>query len=266
MDPSVDSDGAALPDLTIFIASINTASATELCIRSINRYTRRETYTLRVGDCGSTDDSLPRLMRLLHDGFIDDVSLAPNGRLHGEWLDYWTNNCQTRFAVVVDSDVEILHSEWLDVLVSTALDSNAAIVCSELIQEVPNYVDHTGVTRRLAPRPSAWMMLLDVARCRGRSSWLWALEEDPSIPELRWSLDVGAQLTRDLKAAGERVVVTPPGFEKTFRHFGGLSWTQTTRIGGWKFRAKLLKVKLLTFFVYARLKWFKMSVRQKRAQ
>lgn len=265
MGPSVDNDGAVRPDVTIFIASINTASATELCIRSINRYTPRETYTLCVGDCGSTDDSLPRLMQLLRDGLVNDVSLAPHGRLHGAWLDYWTNTCDTRFAVMVDSDVEILRPGWLDTLIRTALDTGAAIVCSELVEEVPNYVDHTGVTRRIASRPSAWMMLLDVAKCRGRSSWLWAIVDDSTIPEKRWSLDVGAQLMRDLSAAGERVVAAPLDFRNSFRHFGGLSWTQTTRIGGWRHRAKLLKVRLLSLSVYVKLKWLKVSVKRQQA-
>src|ERR1017187_6837645 len=131
MKSSLDNDNATLPDVTIFIASINTASATELCIRSIHRYTPKGTYTLCVGDCGSTDGSLPRLMKLLHDDFIDDVVLAPRGRSHGSWLDYWTSTCVTRFAVMIDSDVEILQPYWLDALVKTARGTDAAIVCSE---------------------------------------------------------------------------------------------------------------------------------------
>jgi glycosyltransferase involved in cell wall biosynthesis len=247
------------PEVTIYIASINTASATELCIRSINRHTPRNEYTLCVGDCGSTDDSLPRLMKLLRAGLIDDVSLAPRGRLHGAWLDHWTQSCVTQFAVIVDSDVEILKPDWLDTLVETARETDAAIVCSELIDEVPNYVDHTGVARRLARRPSAWMMLLNVAKCRGRSSWLFAMEDDQNIPEKQWGLDIGAQLMRDLTSAGELIVVAPAGHENSFRHFGGLSWMKmkTRRVSGWRFRAGLLKMRMLSLYVYVRLKWVK---------
>ena len=248
-----------LPDVTIYVASINTSSATELCVRSIVRYTPKGTYTLCVGDCGSTDATLPRLMRLLHQGLIDDVEVAPRGRTHGSWLDLWTNTCATRFAVVVDSDVEILRQDWLEVLVSPARAADAAIVCSEVLDEVPNYIDQTGVARRLAPRPSAWMMLVDVGKCRGLSSWQFAMESDPDIPEKQWGLDTGAQLMRMLKLAGEDVVVTPPEFQGYFRHFGGLSWIKMTPSNGWKYRASLFKVRLLNLFVLVRLNWLKAS-------
>ncbi len=264
MSLPVDSETSASPEVTIFIASINTASVTELCIRSINRYTRKESYSLCVGDCGSTDGSLPRLMKLLREGLIDDVALAPRGRFHGEWLDEWTKTCRTRFAVVVDSDVEILQPGWLESLVKTARETGAAIVCSEMIEEIPHYVDHTGVARRLARRPSVWMILLDVAKCRGRSSWLFSMEDDPTIPEKQWGLDIGAQLMRDLHAAGEQVVVAPPGFQKLFRHYGGLSWIKTVRIKGWKYRASRLRVRFLSLYVYLRLNWLKVAGRQTR--
>jgi hypothetical protein len=108
------------------------------------------------------------------------------------------------------------------------------------------------------------MMLLDVTKCRGRSSWLFAMEDDPSIPEKQWGLDIGAQLMRDLNSAGERVVVAPPGLHSSFRHFGGLSWIKATRIKGWKYQASLLQVRLLSLYVFMRLNWLKLSGRQKR--
>jgi hypothetical protein len=262
---SAERDGhkGASSEVTIFVASINTASATELCVRSIARHTPRSTYKLCIGDCGSVDRSLPRLMELVREGLVDDVSLAAHGRLHGAWLDHWTETCPTKYAAIVDSDVEILQSSWLDTLLNTARDTDAAIVCSELVEEVPNYVDHTGVARRLARRPSAWMMLLDVNKCRDRSSWLFAMEDDPSIPEKQWGLDIGAQLMRNLESAGERVVVAAPDFQKSFRHFGGLSWIKTRRIKGWRYRASLLKVRLLSIYVFLRLRWLKAVDRQK---
>jgi hypothetical protein len=166
---------------------------------------------------------------------------------------------------MVDSDVEILDPRWLEVLVKTAKDTEAAIVCAEFVDEVPNYVDHTGVARRLARRPSAWMMLLDVAKCRGRASWQFAMEDDPNIPEKQWGLDTGAQLMRELIAAGEQVAVAPPVFGKYFRHFGGLSWVKRTRSKGWKYRASLLKVRMLNVYVVVRLNWLKRTDSRKAA-
>ena len=251
------------PDVTIYIASINTASATELCIRSIARYTPRSDYTLCVGDCGSTDASLPGLMKLMREDLVDDVQLAARGRSHGAWLDLWTDSCPTRFAVMVDSDVEILQTGWLEQLTKTARESGAAIVCSELVEEIPGYVDYTGVPRRLARRPSAWMMLLDVSKCRGRGSWQFAMQEDLSIPEKQWGLDTGALVLRELIASGEQVVVAPVTFHKSFRHFGGLSWVKVSPSKGWKYRSSLVKVRLLNSYVKLRLKRLKVNARRR---
>jgi hypothetical protein len=201
-------------------------------------------------------------MELLHQGFIDDVLLAPRGRSHGAWLDFWTSTCVTRYAVMIDSDVEILQPNWLETLLQAARSTDAAIVCSEVLDEVPNYVDHTGVARRLARRPSAWMMLLDVSKCRGRASWQFAMNDDPGIPEKQWGLDTGALLMRELVSLGERVEAVTPEFQKCFQHFGGLSWVKRTRSKGWKYRANLLKVRLLSLYVFARLTWLKVGARR----
>ncbi len=195
-------------------------------------------------------------MAMVHEHLIDEVMLAANGRSHGAWLDLWTNTCPTHYAAMVDSDVEILGSDWLDVLLNTARDSDAAIVCAEIIEEVPQYVDYTGVARRLARRPSAWMMLVDIAKCRERASWQFSIEDDPSIPEQQWALDTGAQLMRSLDLAGERVIAAP-AIHGCFRHYGGLSWVKMTPPRGWRHRAHRLKVGLLNLYLFARLKRMK---------
>ncbi len=246
-------DSAASPEVTIYIASINTASATELCIRSISRYTDRSTYLLSVGDCGSIDKSLPRLMKMAHEDLIDNIALAPNGRTHGEWLDLWTSTCTSRFALMIDSDIEIRETNWMNVLVRTANDTGAAIVCAEFVDEVPNCLDSKGLPIRLARRPSAWMMLVDVAKCRGRASWQFAVEEDTSIPERKWAFDTGALLMRTLSLAGEEVAAAPRSFLDSFRHFGGLSWVKRAHSKDWRHRAHLIKVRLLNAYVFFRL-------------
>ena len=239
--------------VNIYIASINTARSTELCVRSIIRNTPRSSITINIGDCGSTDSTLPRLMKMLRKGLIDDIVIEPRGRSHGSWLDLWTNTCPTQYAAIVDSDIEILKPSWLETLISTAQDTNAAIVCAEVLDEIPNYVDYTGVPRRLARRPSAWMMLVDVEKCRGRGSWGFAMEDDQRIPEGLWGLDTGALLLRQLESDGESVVAAPDEFVRSFRHFGGLSWVKMTHSKAWRHRASLVKVRILNSYIYFRL-------------
>jgi hypothetical protein len=132
-------------------------------------------------------------------------------------------------------------------------DRNAAIVCAEFVDEVPNCLDRKGLPIRLARRPSAWMMLVDVVRCRDRASWQFAVDEDASIPEGKWAFDTGALLLRALNLAGEEVAAAPRSFLDSFRHFGGLSWVKRAPSKDWRHRAHLIKVRLLNVYVFSRL-------------
>lgn len=239
--------------VTIYVASINTARSTELCIRSIARYTKRDRYRLHIGDGGSTDMSLPMIVSMLRRGVVDNLELAPRGRSHGDWLDLWTAQSPTRYAAFVDSDIEILSPSWLKCLVDCASQSKAAVVCAEILPEIERYVDHTGVGRRLAARPSAWMVLVDTERCRGRASWKFAIEAEPSVPDRQVGFDTGARLMRDLEDACEVVVEAPEGFCRMFRHYGGMSWVKTTKRSGWRSYGKFVKVSLFEVVVRFRL-------------
>src|ERR1039458_5148802 len=131
-----------------------------------------------------------------------------------------------RMALMIDSDVEIRIANCMNVFLPTADDTEAAIVRAEFVDEVPYCLDHKGLPIRLARRPSAWMMLVNVAKCRDRASSQFAVSDDTSIPEKLWAIDTGAQLMRTLSSAGEEVVATPASFLDSFRHFGGLSWVK----------------------------------------
>lgn len=242
------------PVVTICIASLNTAAATELCLRSIDRHTGDVSYAVNVADCGSTDRSLPMLVHAAKAGLLDKLEVEPLGRSHGEWLDHWTASVSTPYAAFVDSDIEILQDGWLSLLLETAKASGAAIVCSEILAEVPDYVDHTGVPRRLASRPSPWMALMDTSMCRGLASWQFTMLDDAGIPEGWWGLDTGAALLRDLQSKGKIVVTAPESFGSTFRHFGALSWGRQIKISGnWRLNGVFLKVLLRRLLVSWRL-------------
>ena len=83
------------------------------------------------------------------------------------------------------------------------------------------------------------------------------MDIDPNIPEQQWALDTDAQLMRALNLAGETVVAAPTAIQRSFRHYGGLSWVKMTRSRGWRHRAHRLKVRLLDVYLFARLKRMK---------
>jgi len=68
--------------VSVCIASLNTAQATELCVRSARRLAGYP-LTIQVGDCGSSDGSLDMLRNF---GAMECLSLevAPSGRYRTE--------------------------------------------------------------------------------------------------------------------------------------------------------------------------------------
>ena len=164
-----------LPLVTIAIASVNTAPATELCLRSLAAYDAGVPYRLVIGDCGSTDGSLPMLMSRVQSGQIASIELAPHGRRHAEWIDHWVSECPTTYLLMLDSDVEIRveirRDGWLAGMVATAEASETAMCMASLLPENPDYTDPDGRAVRLGQRPSMHCVLLQVASLRklGRS-------------------------------------------------------------------------------------------------
>lgn len=215
----------AAPDVQVYVASLNTKAATELCLRSMRHYAGHD-FDLMVGDGGSTDGSLDLLRGFESRGWLT-LDVAPGGRKHWEWIDQWIVECPARFAVFVDSDVEFLQPGWLQKMVAAAVADDAALVCGQMLGTAPHFRHPvTGTTRTVMGRPAPWLLLLDVAALRGRVdvSFRYVEEDDANAEGGRIAHDVGGAYFVALQAAGLGSVTLPDAYRKKFRHFGGLSW------------------------------------------
>jgi len=230
-------------DVRVHIASIDTAAATELAVRS-SRVFAGEPFELVVGDGGSTDGSVEMLRQLEQQGLLSFEGTA-DGRSHAEWLDDWVERCDRRYAVFVDSDVEFLRHGWLADMVRVADETSAALVCAELLEGNPHYIHPiTGDEARLEKRPSPWLVLVDPASVRATSaSFAYMSEDDPAAPGGAIAYDVGADLFRRLEGAGLHCAVMPTEFRKKYRHFGGLSWKPLRGRYGFRQAKKIATVR-----------------------
>ena len=207
----------------MYVASIDTAAATELCVRTMRQFAGHP-FDLTVGDGGSTDGSLELLRELEARGWPElEVSSGP--RLHAQWLDDWLVRCDARFAVFVDSDVEFRESDWLADLVDTAVRERAAIVCAEECPEQPSFVEPVaGRTVRLAARPAPWLLLVDVAETASlRVGFGFRWERSDRVPEGLIAHDVGATLWHAAQAAGMRTARMPDAYRAKYVHYAGMS-------------------------------------------
>ena len=202
-------------DTTIYVATINTAWNTELCIRSIDVRHSGHPYQVVVGDCGSTDRTLPMLVKMLKRGLVDDVELAPRGRRHAAWIDHWLSTCSTDYMVLLDSDVEIREDGWLADLHRTRSLHGAAFVTAAMEAE---RTEPTKPGIMMSRRPTVYCMLIDVAKVRavGRSFEEWY---DSPV-----GYDVAAWVFRGLVEAEIPYAVMPEGWLPSIKHYEAMSY------------------------------------------
>ncbi len=218
--------------VTAYVANLDTARATELCIRSMRRFAGMP-FDLVVGDCGSTDGSLAMLDRF-HDAGWLELQVAPRGRGHADWLSGWLTSCPTRYALFSDSDVEFTGDHWLRDMVDTAAATGAAIVCGRMQHGSECYVHPvTRAERRLAPRPTAWLLMIDAEQVRGRvePSFEYTEVEDFNAFGGKIAYDTGAWYFKQLCDAGLTWAEMPVSWQGKYHHFGGLTWLGPRRSG-----------------------------------
>jgi hypothetical protein len=183
-------------------------------------------FQLVVGDGGSTDGTLDMLRSFERAGRLT-VELAPGGRSHTDWLDKWIAECPTHYAVFSDSDVEFRRAGWLAAMVVAAHRERAALVATRI--QARGGVDYrhpkTGAARVLAERPEPWLMLLDVQQIRGVVTTSFRYRDEPKADGTgKVGFDTAAAFFRDLKAAGLSYVELPREFQRSYRHYGSMSW------------------------------------------
>jgi hypothetical protein len=215
---------AELPPVAVYIASFNTAQNTELCIRSLHRFADHP-FSLTVGDSGSFDGSAELLLALQRAGWLQ-LELSPRKRTHAEWLDEWLSRCETRWAALIDSDIEFRREPWLSPLVAAGEETDAALVCTEILSEVQEAVEP--VDRRvvrLAARPAPWLLFADVPRIRELGvGFSFHAVETAAVPEGLIAYDVGALVFRELQARKLPWIEMPRRYRLRFIHYGGMSW------------------------------------------
>jgi glycosyltransferase involved in cell wall biosynthesis len=202
-------------DTTIYVASINTAWNTELCLRSLDVRDSGHPYRVVVGDCGSTDRTLPMLVKMLKRGVVDDIELAPRGRTHAGWIDHWLSTCSSDYMVLLDSDVEIRKDNWLTDLHRARALHDAAFVTAAMEAE---RLEPTKPGVMMAGRPTVYCMLIDVGKVRGVGR---SFEEWYDGPV---GYDVAAWVFLGLVQAKIPYVVMPESWLPSVKHYEAMSY------------------------------------------
>lgn len=210
----------ALPLLTVYVASWNTAQYTELCVRSLHRYADAP-FHLVVGDSDSRDGSAEMLQALADQGWLE-LDGSPVRLEHTHWLDHWLASTEAEHVAFCDSDMQFLRSGYLSRLARAARDG-AAMASAEVLRG-GHYEDWRGETH-LMPRPAPWLMLAHAPSLRSlQTSFRMTTEPANEYPEGQKTYDIGSKLYHAVIEAGMSYETLGWRFRRSYRHFGGASW------------------------------------------
>jgi glycosyltransferase involved in cell wall biosynthesis len=149
---------------TLCIANYKTLDITQLCLRSIRKFTKYP-YKVIVVDNDSGDGSLEYLKRLSWIHLIERSTgndpPGSGGYAHAAAMDVGLASCNTEFFVTMHSDVFVKKNNWLDELISY-FDGDETIACvgSGKIELTPQWhiilkksTDFRTVVRKLFRQP-----------------------------------------------------------------------------------------------------------------
>lgn len=156
-------DSLAGPQVAILIPHFRTLQLTQLCLRSLRKYTDPARIQVIVIDNGSKDASTEYLRRL---SWITLIEREPDSgesvaEAHSRALDLGMTRVTAAYVISLHTDTIVISSRWLDYLLEQiATDPQVAGVGSWKLEFKPWY-------RRFAKRlESTWLTMLPASRKR----------------------------------------------------------------------------------------------------
>ena len=210
-------------DITVHVASWNTASATELCLRTMRRHAGHP-FALAVGDGGSTDGSLAMLRDFAQRGWLELEVRA--GRSHADWLDSWRRDARSRYLVFADSDMDFRRPGWLSGLAQRRRETGAALVALDVKPMTTGLREPvSGRLVRLMPAPTTWLFMIDTFQLGDISESMAPRSVDTEkVPEGCILYDTAAGFLEQVHDRGLRVVTMPRRYQRRVKHYGSLTW------------------------------------------
>jgi glycosyltransferase involved in cell wall biosynthesis len=211
------------PRVEVFVASLNTCTATELAIRSL-RALDRSTYEIVVGDGGSSDGSVAMLTRLQARGWVRLYARSDKWG-HHDWIEWRIAHSEADYVVFCDSDIEFRAGHAIRDLVATAAGCGAAMVASEFCRAGPGVEPVSGAAIHMAERPGVWLFLVAPSAVREiATSFAFRLEPVGASGSPAVAYDTGADWFRELVRRDIPWASMSGLFTRRYRHHSGLTW------------------------------------------
>ncbi len=217
----------------ILVTNRNSREAIQLCVESVRAYTHPGDYALIVyDDCSDNDLDLPYLREAQGKGWLRLIEGRARA-LHGGALNVLLNEISVAdYAVLLDCDIEIKRSGWLDDLLALIADDPLAI---GVVNCLPAKIRGPGTW--VAPFGEWWFGALNMRAYRDGMAVDWRpviLNDKGTITkvvpvELRqheiqeYIFDVGCKLFHKVRTDNPKdyhfVSPLPEEIRSTFRHY-----------------------------------------------
>lgn len=224
--PNPAPGGPAL-SATAFIASLNTRAALKLCLGSLERRGPRPPLPLWIVDNASSDGSVPFLEAYASRRSHVRLSLHPEIRWHGAWIDEALEHNQADLLFVLDSDLIFFGASLIPRCIAYMRRHPECLIL-HADPWSPGRVDEGPEAPLREPSLSTWFLCIRSSlRQHSRESFIAVFpDQQPARQGRPVMSDTGAKLILDLQRQGlaNAVQVLPRQWRPLFHHIGSLSW------------------------------------------
>ncbi len=240
------------PSVTLFVVNHNTRYPLEMTIKSLARCTSYPNYQLWIADNASQDGSV-EYIESLDIGIPKRLFKSSERKSHGEWLDYISNMVNTRYWLIIDSDILFLGKDWLMDMIGV-MEKNPKMYLLGCEYIVPNKNSIDPKEKKVVTEPmklASWMFCIRTSlREHIKTPFPFYKEErDNTI----FMYDTGSKLMEDMKANDLSYSYMPRWFNFKYYHFQSLSYVDEFASGC---EDKKLKLYQLNFIKNKILKHF----------
>lgn len=222
---------------SILVSNYNSWEAIQLCLESINKHTNYPFDITVYDDCSTNKVDLEYLRRQRNIGWL--TLIEGKKRVgHGEALNTLLDSCESDFACILDNDIQILKTSWLEDFVSLFKNETDILACG--IEHNLN-IGRPAITSWF----QTWFMMLNMKPYRNVAiNWDKKIIDGTYYP-------VGADLwlklvVHNLDERRRVISPLPERFNSYFHHFAHVSCTATFDKTDTKKFIKVREVKMGT--------------------
>lgn len=198
---------------SILVSNYNSWESIQLCLESVRKYTKYPHKMIVYDDCSTNEVDIKYLVQAGEKGWM--LAFFGTQRLnHGGVLNLLLKNCVTDLAMILDNDIQIIESGWLEEMVNLVDDKTLIIsgIEKDYKSGKPSYPDWF----------QTWFMMINMEAYRDgmEVDWSRVTEEGIMIP-------VGAKLHIKMKEdnpKGYRFITPIPDYiQRKYCHFAHVS-------------------------------------------